>query len=97
MMAQSWLRLSVDIDLVYLGFEPRDEAIVLIQAALGRIAKNLISAGLGASIQGASGSQKLIVSHATAAIKILQSSLNKCSKSSITSIRERPIHELRPS
>lgn len=63
-------RLSVDIDLVYLGFEPRDEAIGLIQSALERIAGVLCKAGISASLQGRVGNQKMIVSDGTVSIKV---------------------------
>lgn len=63
-------RLSVDIDLVYLGFEPRDEAILLIEAALERVAQALKAAGLGAVVQGSLGSRKLLVSDTATVIKV---------------------------
>lgn len=45
-------RLSVDIDLAYLGLEPREEALQNIRSALSRITKNLNgSAGIAATLQ----------------------------------------------
>ena len=45
-------RLSVDIDLAYLGLEPREEALLNVRSALSRIAKNLNgSPGIAATLQ----------------------------------------------
>lgn len=62
-------RLSVDIDLAYVRFEERTTACANIDAALGRIAKSLVAAGLSAVVQGR-GEKKLIVSNRSASIKI---------------------------
>ena len=45
-------RLSVDIDLTYLGFEKRDIAIDNIKSALNRIVDRLKAKGYTAKIQG---------------------------------------------
>ena len=45
-------RLSVDIDLAYLGLEPREEALQNVRSALSRITKNLNgSPGIAATLQ----------------------------------------------
>jgi hypothetical protein len=63
-------RLSVDIDLAYTGFEAREEASQLIDAALGRIIDSLEKIGLSAALQGRPEARKVIVSGRNAAIKI---------------------------
>lgn len=63
-------RLSVDIDLTYLGFEERTEAISNINAGLDSIHEHCSRAGLEARKQGSSGNYKLIVSNGKASIKI---------------------------
>lgn len=63
-------RLSVDIDLSYLGFEPRGEACKNINAALSNIVQNLKKSGLRANIQGNNIEKKIICSNSKATIKI---------------------------
>ncbi|HUX22942.1 MAG TPA: nucleotidyl transferase AbiEii/AbiGii toxin family protein [Spirochaetia bacterium] len=63
-------RLSVDIDLTYLPFDDRATAYTNINAALTRIEKALASAGYRAVIQGTGDEKKLIVSSASASIKV---------------------------
>lgn len=63
-------RLSVDIDLTYLPFDDRPAATMNINAALGRIADDLASAGFHTVIQGLENEKKLIVSDRAASIKI---------------------------
>ncbi len=63
-------RLSVDIDLTYLGFENRAIAIKNIDAGLEAIGTHCIKAGLSVTTQGQSGAAKLIVSNQSASIKI---------------------------
>lgn len=63
-------RLSVDIDLTYIGFDDRDTAYVKINEALGRIASTLIQNGLSAIVQGNGEEKKIIVSNRVASVKI---------------------------
>ena len=63
-------RLSVDIDLTYLGFETRDDACKNINLALERILKSLKDAGYSAVIQGNNIEKKIICSNEDASIKI---------------------------
>lgn len=63
-------RLSVDIDLTYLGFETRDDACKNINLALERISKSLKNAGYSAVIQGNNIEKKIICSNDDASIKI---------------------------
>lgn len=63
-------RLSVDIDLTYLGFEVRDDAYKNINLALERIAKSLNTTGYKATIQGNNIEKKIICSNSEATIKI---------------------------
>lgn len=63
-------RLSIDIDLTYLGFETRDDACKNINLALERISKNLKNVGYNAVIQGNNIEKKIICSNEEASIKI---------------------------
>ena len=63
-------RLSVDIDLTYIGFEPRLEACKNINSALDRIAKDLNFHGYSAIIQGNDIEKKILRSNSLASIKI---------------------------
>ena len=63
-------RLSVDIDLTYIGFEPRLEACTNINSALDRIAKALNIHGYNAIIQGNNIEKKILCSNSLASIKI---------------------------
>ncbi len=63
-------RLSVDIDLTYLGFETRDDACKNINLALERISKSLKSAGYSTVIQGNNIEKKILCSNEDASIKI---------------------------
>ncbi len=63
-------RLSVDIDLTYVGFEEREKAVDNINSALGRIAKTLKSNGYTAVLQGNKSEKKIICSNKEASIKI---------------------------
>ena len=63
-------RLSVDIDLTYLGFEPRDIARELICSALKRIAAALERGRMQVAIQGGGLEKKLIISNNSASIKV---------------------------
>lgn len=61
-------RLSVDIDLTYIGFEPRTEACENINAALERIVKDLSKYSV--VLQGTGTEKKIICSNSNATIKI---------------------------
>jgi hypothetical protein len=63
-------RLSVDIDLVYTGFEERQQAYQNINGALERIAMNLDKRGYSVSLQGSGNEQKLVVANRVVSIKI---------------------------
>jgi len=63
-------RLSVDIDLSYLGFESRNEACKNINNALSSIVQNLKNSGLRANIQGNNPEKKIICSNSDATIKL---------------------------
>ncbi len=63
-------RLSVDIDLVYLGLEKRQEALSNIRTALANISGKLAKAGMQAEIKGSEDHLKLIVSDGQASIKV---------------------------
>lgn len=63
-------RLSVDIDLTYLGFEERTEAINRIDTGIGSIQEHCSKVGLEVTKQGSSGNYKLIVSNGKASVKI---------------------------
>jgi len=63
-------RLSVDIDLTYIGFEEREKAVININSALERITKTLKSNGYIAVLQGNKSEKKIICSNKEAAIKI---------------------------
>ena len=63
-------RLSVDIDLTYIGFESRDIACANINNALKRIADDLNAKGYIANVQGNDIEKKIICSNQHAKIKI---------------------------
>lgn len=63
-------RLSVDIDLTYIGFESRDIASANINNALKRIADDLNAKGYIANVQGNDIEKKIICSNQYAKIKI---------------------------
>lgn len=63
-------RLSVDIDLTYIGFESRDIACANINNALKRIADDLNAKGYIANVQGSDIEKKIICSNQHAKIKI---------------------------
>ena len=63
-------RLSVDIDLTYIGFESRDIASANINNALKRIADDLNAKGYIANVQGNDIEKKIICSNQHAKIKI---------------------------
>ena len=63
-------RLSVDIDLTYIGFESRDIASANINNALKRIADDLNTKGYIANVQGNDIEKKIICSNQYAKIKI---------------------------
>ncbi len=63
-------RLSVDIDLTYIGFESRDMASANINNALKRIADDLNAKGYIANVQGNDIEKKIICSNKNAKIKI---------------------------
>ena len=63
-------RLSVDIDLTYIGFESRDIASANINNALKRIADDLNTKGYIANVQGNDIEKKIICSNQHANIKI---------------------------
>ena len=63
-------RLSVDIDLTYIGFESRDIASANINNALKRIADDLNAKGYIANVQGNDIEKKIICSNKNAKIKI---------------------------
>jgi len=63
-------RLSVDIDLTYLKFAPRDESVAAINGALERIASRLKDMHLDVSVRGPEASRKVICSSNGATIKI---------------------------
>ena len=63
-------RLSVDIDLTYIGFESRDIACANINNTLKRIADDLNAKGYLATIQGNDIEKKIICSNQHAKIKI---------------------------
>ena len=63
-------RLSVDIDLTYIGFESRDIACANINNALKRIADDLNAKGYIANVQGNDIEKKIICSNKNAKIKI---------------------------
>ena len=63
-------RLSVDIDLTYTGFEPREDACKNINSALERITQTLKKNGYTANLQGNSIEKKIICSNFDATIKI---------------------------
>ena len=63
-------RLSVDIDLTYIGFESRDIACANINNALKRIADDLNAKGYIANVQGNDIEKKIICSNQHANIKI---------------------------
>ena len=63
-------RLSVDIDLTYIGFESRDIACANINNALKRIADDLNAKGYIAIVQGNNIEKKIICSNQHANIKI---------------------------
>jgi predicted nucleotidyltransferase component of viral defense system len=63
-------RLSIDIDLTYLGFETRNIACQNINAALNRITENLKNKGYIAKIQGNNIEKKIICANSETAIKI---------------------------
>lgn len=63
-------RLSVDIDLTYIGFESRDIACANINNALKRIADDLNAKGYIAIVQGNNIEKKIICSNQHAKIKI---------------------------
>jgi len=62
--------LSVDIDLSYLGIEPREDACKNINNALSNIVQNLKNSGLRANVQGNSVEKKIVCSNTDATIKI---------------------------
>ncbi len=62
-------RLSVDIDLTYIGFENRDIACENINNALKRITDDLNAKGYIANIQGNNVEKKIICSNKNAKIK----------------------------
>lgn len=70
LFCQNLPRLSVDIDLTYIGFEPRNKACNNINDALNRIQKVLQTNGYRAIIQGKDIEKKLICSNNNATIKI---------------------------
>src|SRR5574344_465057 len=63
-------RLSVDIDLTYIGFENREIACKNINIALEKIVNDLNSKGYTANIQGNNIEKKIICSNSNAKIKI---------------------------
>lgn len=63
-------RLSVDIDLTFLPVTDRATAIREINAALTRICKDLVKAGIVAHLSGSEVSRKILCSKGEAAIKI---------------------------
>jgi len=63
-------RLSVDIDLTYLGFETRNIACENINAALNRITERLRDKGYIAKIQGNNIEKKIICANSETTIKI---------------------------
>ena len=63
-------RLSVDIDLTYLGFEKRDIAIDNIKSALNRIVDRLKAKGYTAKIQGNGVEKKITCANSETTIKI---------------------------
>lgn len=67
---QNLPRLSVDIDLTYIGFEPRTEACNNINNALKRIYSALKTNGYKAKIQGNDIEKKIVCSNSEATIKI---------------------------
>ena len=67
---QNLPRLSVDLDLVYVPTENREDAFESINASLNRIQNNLREAGYEANIQGKSDEKKIICSNHRATVKI---------------------------
>jgi len=63
-------RLSVDLDLAYLGFEDRETARRKIDEALATIAPSLKAMRLEATLQGNGHEKKLIVSDGPASVKV---------------------------
>lgn len=63
-------RLSVDIDLTYIGFETRDIAINNINSALNRIVDKLKTKGYTAKIQGNGTEKKITCANSKTIIKI---------------------------
>ncbi len=64
-------RLSVDIDLTYIGFEPRDTAMLNLNSALASIASDLRNRSIKVVVQKGKGNLwKIICSDSHAAIKV---------------------------